>query len=62
MLQYNLRMEPEFVKFFGLYLLYQLSTVIDKSDVDLYRDNRLAALIMKMFRSLIELGKVLLHY
>ena len=62
MLQYNLRMEPKFVKFFGLYLLYQLSTVFDKSDVGLYRDNRLAALIMKMFRSLIELGKILLHY
>ena len=42
--------------------LNQLSTVNDKSSVGLYRDNGLTAVNNAMVQSLIELGKMLLHY
>ena len=51
----------EICELVGLYLLNQLSTVIDKSSAALYRDDGLAA-ITQMVQSLTGLGKILLQY
>ena len=51
----------EICELVGLYLLNQLSTVIDKSSVGLLEMMGLLQKIMQMIQSLTELGKIL-HY
>ena len=53
---------PEICELVVFYLLNQLSTVIDKSRVGLYKDDGIAAINNASGQSLTELEKILLLY